>query len=199
MIITVAGFKGGVGKTTTAFHLAAFLAEKSDRVLVVDSDPNRSCLNWASRGDLPFQACPLAAAARKSQGQEHIVIDTPGHPSLDDLKDFAESSDLVILPTTADAMAIEALLSAVDLLSNLGRYAVVLTMIDSRKRSTESQARAMLQREQIPVFNQSIRRLTAFERAAGAGCIVKDVSDRFAKIAWREYCSLGQEVLSYGG
>jgi len=43
MIITVASFKGGVGKTTTAIHLAAFL-QGQGRTLLVDADPNRSAL-----------------------------------------------------------------------------------------------------------------------------------------------------------
>ena len=38
-IIAVVNMKGGVGKTTTAVHIAAGFATRSQRVLLVDADP----------------------------------------------------------------------------------------------------------------------------------------------------------------
>jgi len=47
MIVTVTSYKGGVGKTTTAIHLAAYL-QRLAPTLLVDGDGIRSATKWAN-------------------------------------------------------------------------------------------------------------------------------------------------------
>ena len=75
MIVTIASFKGGVSKTTTAVHLAAYLQKRSP-TLLIDGDPNRSASGWARRGQLPFQVVDERLAAKYAREFEHCVVDT---------------------------------------------------------------------------------------------------------------------------
>src|SRR5207248_3848873 len=103
MILTVAGFKGGVGKTTTAIHFAAYLQDTAP-TLLIDGDPNRSATTWARANRLPFKVIDERQAARHAGQYEHIVIDTKARPEREDLRALAEGCDLLIVPTKPDAL-----------------------------------------------------------------------------------------------
>ena len=109
MIVTVASHKGGVGKTTTAVHLAGFLQETGPTVLI-DGDPNRSATGWAKRGQLPFRVIDERQAARFARDYQHVVIDTEARPEEEDLKSLADGCDLLIIPSCPDALSLDALM-----------------------------------------------------------------------------------------
>lgn len=196
MLITVAGFKGGVGKTTTAVHLACYFAQKGT-TLLVDGDPNRSATGWSKRGQLPFKVVDLMQAALYSPKFEHIIIDTAARPNSEDLEALADGCNLLVLPTTPDALAIDALMQTVDLLQSLGsdRYKVLLTMIHPKPVKMAEQARAALSDAELPLFKSNIRRLICYEKASLEGVPVYAVKDRMAKSAWQDYSTVGKEIL----
>ena len=197
MVITIASFKGGVGKTTTAIHLAAFL-NRFNPTLVVDWDPNRSAMTWAAPGQLPFKVVTDVQMAKHVRHYEHIIIDTQARPKRADLEELADSCDLLVLPTSPKALDLDALLRTVDTLQTLNaNFRVLLTIVPPAPSPSGKDAREMLTAEGIPSFSTEIKRLVAFERAPLEGVIVKDYPDPRAVIAWDGYERMGQEVMEH--
>lgn len=200
MIITTASFKGGVAKTTTAIHLAAFLQTRG-KTLLIDGDPNRSATRWAERGPQPgglsFKVVGVNQAARYSKGIEHFVIDTEARAEEEDLKEIVDGCDLLVLPTTPDTLSIDALIQTVELLKALGtdKYRILLTRVPAHPRKEGEEAREFLTEAGFPLFKGKIREAVAFQKAANEGVMVKDVSDRRSGLAWKEYCAIGEEIL----
>jgi chromosome partitioning protein len=134
-------------------------------------------------------------APMHSRNYEHVVIDTAARPNREDLEALADGCNLLILPTTPEALAMDALLQTVDALEALGssRYRILLTIIPPAPRQTGQQAREAL--NGLPLFQQGIRRFAAYEKAALEGKPVYEVKDEKHLIAWREYQDIGKEVL----
>jgi chromosome partitioning protein len=191
-IITVTGYKGGVGKSTTAMHLAAYFSGYG-KTLLVDGDPNHTALGWTERGEMPFTVADQRQAMKLVAGMDWIVIDTPARPDSSDLKELAKGCDMLILPTVPDVVSLQPML---DTARDLGKanYQALVTLTPPHPNRDGEIMQADLREASIPVFNSTIRRTVAFGKAALQGKTVRDLADTIAQAAWADYAAVGDEI-----
>jgi chromosome partitioning protein len=200
MIITVASYKGGVGKTTTALHLAAFF-QRLAPTLLVDGDAIRTSIKWSQRGagnGLPFTVVDekQTAIATRDGHFQHVIMDTEANPSIADFQEVAKGCDLLVIPAVPETVATDGLTHTLAKLHELGsdRYRVLLTMVHPSRRTEADQLRTALIQNAIPVFVAEIPRLAAFDKAAAAGVPVYAANDSRAARAWAAYEAVGKEI-----
>ncbi len=182
MIVAVANLKGGTGKTTSAFFLAAALARRG-RTLLVDCDPQGSALSWSESAEededgarLPFNVVglPTRDVHKKVRGlagdYAHVVLDTPpGELAIARAALLAADAALVaVSPTAMDldrVMATLELIAEVEPLTDL-TFQVLLTRV--RRISREGRdAREAMEEMGLPVMRTEVPQLSFYSDAFG--------------------------------
>lgn len=200
MIITVTSHKGGVGKTVTSIHLAAFFGQRfgTGSTVVVDTDPNASSLKWSERAASRGYELPFAVVGPGEAGEEeHVIFDSPGRLYREEMEAVAEVSHLVVVPTSPDALSVDALATFTQDFEDLGvevAYRVLLTMVPWWNTSGRK-ARRDLASVGIPLFRSQVRFRPAFDTAALEGLPVSELRSKGARDGWKDYSAVGGEVI----
>lgn len=119
-MLVLAATKGGVGKTTLAAALAVEASRKSQRVAIVDLDPQQSLARWHElrtneTGDaerpalIPVGKYPDEALADAAAGEwDWVIVDCPPG-SVRRTDQGVASADLVLIPSRPSPLDVEAI------------------------------------------------------------------------------------------
>ena len=133
--------KGGAGKTTASWNIAAAAAASGIRVLMIDLDPQQSLRHWWDRRaanepqmlaeDPAVSELPEIVQAAAEQF-DLLVIDTP--PAADTwVVDVMKCADRVIVPVRASGVDLDALGATIDLSERAGaQIRFLITQADTR-------------------------------------------------------------------
>lgn len=170
--------KGGVGKTTLAVHLAVIAAEKR-RVLLVDTDPQRSATDWwrARAGDVPelvtceAKQVPDVLRAARADGVDLVVLDT--RPSVEaDTAAIARLADLVLIPTRPAILDLRAIGATVEVVKALKAQAMIVLNAAPPPRGASEASLTTEARSALGAYGLSVVPVAVGNRAALAHALV---------------------------
>jgi chromosome partitioning protein len=173
--------KGGSGKTTLAVHTAVAAQEDGERVVIVDTDLQKSATTWSDsrQSDTPVVAPVGAAVLNNVMKASHddamtlCIIDTAPHAAPDAAR-VAALADLVVIPCRPTAFDLAAAGSAVEIVKAAGARAVFVLSACPLRAPEITETRAVLEGYGYPVAPVPISERRAFARAVASGRAVTE-------------------------
>lgn len=186
MFISLVNTKGGVGKSTLAVHVAAWLHDQGLRVTAVDADEQASLSTWlrVAAPEIPIvplytAAEILARAPELAAGCDVVVADGPAALG-SEVAALISVSDLVVLPLLPSMLDVWASYRTARLIykvqfhpkrAGLPRALVVLNRVQSRTRVARVAA-AAIEKYGFPVCPVAIEARSAYAEAGARGTVV---------------------------
>lgn len=173
--------KGGSGKTTLVVHAAVAAAEAGERVVVIDTDPQKSATVWrdARAQETPIVATAAAADlgrvldAAANEGMTLAIVDTAPHAAPDATR-IVRAVDLVAIPVRPTAFDIAAAGSAVDIVKAAGVRAVFVLSACPFRSPEIAETRSVLAGYGLAIAPVDIIDRRAFARAVATGRAVTE-------------------------
>jgi chromosome partitioning protein len=206
MIIVVANSKGGVGKSTLAVHLAAWLHEQGHSVTLADCDTQRSSSEWVGEAVPDVKTVRLAdpneildRLPTLGQQTDYVIADGPGS-NTETSRALLLRADLALVPCKASMLEVRALAQATNVLrqaqdirSGQPRAMIVLSMVGKTYRLTQDMKDAAAALE-LPLAKTALTLKQIYADAPGQGAVVWQLGARGREAA-DEVASLFREVL----
>jgi len=206
MIITIANSKGGVGKSTLAVHLAAWLHEQGHSVTLADCDTQQSSSEWIHEAIPELKTVRLANPNEilnelpvLGQETDFVVADGPGS-NTETSRALLLRADYAIVPCKASMLEVRALAKATEVLrqaqdirGGIPKAVIVLSMVGKNYRLTKDMKDAAATLN-LPLASTAMILRQIYADAPGQGSLVWNLGSRASEAA-TEVNHLFREIL----
>jgi chromosome partitioning protein len=206
MIIVIANSKGGVGKSTVAVHLAAWLAEQGYSVTLADCDTQQSSSEWIKEAVPGVTTVRLAdpddildRLPALGQDTDFVIADGPGS-NTETSRALLLRADLAVVPCKASMLEVRALAQATNVLrqaqdirGGIPSAVIVLSMVGKMYRLTQDMKAAAAALD-LPLATTALTLRQIYADAPGQGSVVWQLGAR-GREAGEEVRTLFRELL----